>query len=262
MLQYSATAFDVDPSLDEARPSALTSVQALSDKVLERVVDPGNRALASMADLLKRRADADHPETVEAANQASAKNTRTLERYAEDEARWSRLMAESQQGNDGSYRELLSELGGVVEAYLRVNFGGIDFLEDCVQECLMAIHQGRHTYDVNRPFRPWLFTIIRHRAIDLLRKRSRSPDTTSVDDGQSNIRFEQFSGEDQADEHTLHDEIFGGLSPSFREALVLTKVVGLSMREAADKANISEAAMKVRVHRAIGALKKQLSVAS
>ena len=39
----------------------------------------------------------------------------------------------------------------------------------------MAIHLARHTYDPSRPFRPWMFAIVRHKTIDILRKqRSRA----------------------------------------------------------------------------------------
>ena len=92
-----------------------------------------------------------------------------------DESRWSALMVSAQAGNSDDYRVLLEELGDVVHAFLASRFGHHDFIEDCVQEALMAIHLARHTYDPSRPFRPWMFAIVRHKTIDILRKqRSRA----------------------------------------------------------------------------------------
>ena len=89
--------------------------------------------------------------------------------YAEDEQRWSSLMASAQAGNESDYRQLLGELSELVSRYLRTRLGGYDFVEDCVQDVLIAIHEARHTYDPRRPFRPWLFAIIRHKSTDAIR---------------------------------------------------------------------------------------------
>ncbi|MGI1678699.1 MAG: sigma-70 family RNA polymerase sigma factor [Cellvibrionaceae bacterium] len=175
-----------------------------------------------------------------------------------DEVLWSGWMAKAQQGDEQCYRQLLDSLGSAITSYLRSRFGPLDFLEDCVQECLIAIHQGRHTYDVHRPFRPWMFTIVRHKAIDTLRQRSRQPNLQSVTDEDGGI--ERLVGVTHGDfeENVAHEGVFAGLQSQFREALVLTKVVGLSISEAAEKLEITEAAMKVRVHRAVKALRKKL----
>ena len=47
-----------------------------------------------------------------------------------------------------------------------------------------------------------------------------------------------------------------------REALTLTKLLGSSSAEAAQQLSISESALKVRVHRAMGKLKRMLEVES
>ncbi len=49
-----------------------------------------------------------------------------------------------------------------------------------------------------------------------------------------------------------------GLDPRFREALVLTKIEGHSIQEAARRAGISATAMKTRVHRGLRKLRRLL----
>ena len=80
-------------------------------------------------------------------------------------------MCRANAGDQDAYERLLTEIGGVMEIYLRRRFGDADLVEECVQECLLSIHRARASYDPSRPFRSWMFTIVRHKAIDLLRRR-------------------------------------------------------------------------------------------
>ena len=50
--------------------------------------------------------------------------------------------------------------------------------------------------------------------------------------------------------------LFEPLSPQYREAITLTKLDGLSMAEAAARLSVSQGTLKVRVHRAIGRLRR------
>ncbi len=167
-----------------------------------------------------------------------------------DETRWSAWMIAAQAGDRDSYARLLDELGDAITGYLRARFGALDFVEDCVQECLIAIHAARHTYDPRRAFRPWLFAIVRHKTIDMLRSRTayrRMLDGTDVQDDAAAAEAELESA-----------QLLRALAPTHREALTLTKIIGLSISEAALQLGISESAMKVRVHRGLGAMRKLL----
>ncbi len=161
-----------------------------------------------------------------------------------DEARWSAWLVEAQAGNAGSYEQLLAELVPAIRAYLFSRFGSFEAIDDCVQECLLAIHQARHTYDARRPFRPWMFAIVRNRTIDVLRKVRPAPELPGAD----------------ATTHDWNSEIDGRrlleqLSQGLRETLLLTKLMGLSTAECAARQGISESLVKVRVHRGIRQLK-------
>lgn len=181
----------------------------------------------------------------------------------DDEAQWSQWMAAAQLGDGQAYQKLLHALGSVIDRYLRSRFGALEFLEDCVQECLLALHQGRHTYNIQRPFRPWMFAIVRHKAIDMLRKRkvqTRHLDTSLSHDDDDDPLDRVADSSNAIEDLMQSSQLFQNLSPTSRQALVLTKVLGYSMREAADQESISEVAMKVRVHRAMQELKKELAL--
>lgn len=176
-----------------------------------------------------------------------------------DEAHWSELMRQAQAGDAPAYACLLTELGDAITGYLYRRFGPVDFVEDCVQESLIAIHEARHTFIQGRPFRPWLFAIVRHRAIDLLRReaaQSRLFDA-ALDDSALNAASPAENAEREARTDRA-GSVLASLNPQHREALTLTKLMGFSIAEAAGRLGISQAAMKVRVHRATRAAAKML----
>ncbi len=175
-----------------------------------------------------------------------------VDAYSTDDARWTALMVSAQAGDESQYRLLLSELSGVIQRYLKSRIGQLHIVEDCVQESLIAIHRARHTFDPARRFRPWMFAIVRNKTIDMLR-RHRSNQVTSNNEFDTQIQTTS-----TMDDTVAAGELMGGLSPQYRQAITLTKIIGLSNAEAAGQLSISESAMKVRVHRAIHQLKRLL----
>ena len=172
-----------------------------------------------------------------------------------DEQRWSALMVSAQSGNESDYRQLLGELSVVVQKFLRARFGNRPIIEDCVQESLIAIHQARHTYNPSRPFRPWLFAIVRNRTIDVLRKQKRRDQAAEHYQREQEV-LAQANGQVAYPQGVAEVPLFHALSSQHREVLMLTKIIGFSIAETARKLDISESAVKVRVHRAVGKLRK------
>ena len=173
-----------------------------------------------------------------------------------DEERWRALMVRAQAGDDTAYRELLAELAKVSSHFLKGRLGNQHFIEDCVQDTLLAIHQARHTYDPQRPFRAWFYAILRYKVVDYLRRQR-----SAQQPGESQLSAQ--AEEPNATQQTLDEAIAPGrliqaLSPPHREAIALTKIIGLSNAEAAARLDISEGALKVRVHRAIGRMRRML----
>lgn len=154
-------------------------------------------------------------------------------------------MVAAQQGDERAYARLLHELQDAIRAYLTARFGHSSLLDDCVQDCLLAVHRARHTYDAKRKFRPWLFAIVRNKMIDHLRKARPSQEVTA---DMRSYEPDLSAGRDG-------ERLLGQLSSSLREALLLTRFVGLSTRECAVKLGVSESVVKVRVHRGIRKLR-------
>jgi RNA polymerase sigma-70 factor (ECF subfamily) len=172
---------------------------------------------------------------------------RGAEGRAQEDARWSQGMCRANAGDAEAYGELLHEIGVVLEKYVRRRFGDTDFVEDCVQECLLAIHRARASYDPSRSFRSWMFTIVRHKVIDTLRRRAaRGKYETSQ--GPGDDAAAPANGSRAAFEAA---DALRALPSEYREALLLTKLEGRSVSEAAEQVGVSVSAMKSRVHRGI-----------
>jgi RNA polymerase sigma-70 factor (ECF subfamily) len=156
-------------------------------------------------------------------------------------------MCRANAGDRDAYERLLAEIGGVMERYLRRRFGSSDLVEECVQECLLSIHRARASYDPSRSFRSWMFAILRHKAIDLLRRRgTRQRHETAAPRGEE-------VAAPAVDPGTALEaaEALAAIRPEYRDALILTKLQGHSLAEAARLAGVSVTAMKSRVHRGI-----------
>ena len=163
-------------------------------------------------------------------------------------------MVRANAGDGDAYRELLTEISDVIQGYLRKRFGDPVFVEDCVQESLLAVHRARHSFDPRRSFRAWLFAIVRYKSIDLLRakgtrERNEVLNPDAVDGGTSSRNLD---AEIQA------AQLLTRLDPEQREAIVLTKLRGVSQAEAAAQLGVSVSALKSRVSRGIRRLRKWL----
>ncbi|BCG64804.1 MAG: hypothetical protein methR_P2596 [Methyloprofundus sp.] len=180
-----------------------------------------------------------------------------MTRSENDELRWSQMMGQAQLGDERGYAQLLEELGDAIAAFLNSRFGPIDLIEDCVQECLIAIHSARHTYDTKRLFRPWFFAIVRNRTIDLLRSQ-RSYKTAL----EKNTLEQEESSATSVEDEINKSMVFSMLAPNYRDVLILTKVAGFTAAEAAKKLGISESAVRVRIHRGIKETRKILQIES
>lgn len=131
--------------------------------------------------------------------------------------------------------------------------GANDDVEDLVQETLMAIHSRRATYDRDRPFVAWAYAVARYKMIDHFR---RSRQTLTIDGLEDILIVEGF--EDACSARIDIDRLLGGVSAKQAKAIRDTKVDGLSIAEAAQSQGLSEADIKVSVHRGLKALAARL----
>jgi len=88
----------------------------------------------------------------------------------EQEEALAMLMARTQRADAAAYDLLLEELQTVVRRFVRRRVGDVPWVEDVVQETLIAVHRGRHSWNPARPFVPWLYAVAHSRLIDVIRR--------------------------------------------------------------------------------------------
>jgi RNA polymerase sigma-70 factor (ECF subfamily) len=131
--------------------------------------------------------------------------------------------------------------------------GAERFAQDVVQETFVAVWRDAARFDPERgAVGPWLFSLARHKAIDLVRREQNVRKRTADVD----LELEE-AGDDVDDEawqQIRRDRVHAAvaeLSPVQREALELAFFQGLTHVEVADRLAIPLGTAKTRIRRAL-----------
>ena len=172
------------------------------------------------------------------------------------------LMRAAQAGDAQAYVLLLKEITPRLRRFIRRQRSSVrpEDLEDLLQDILLSLHSVRATYNPALPFIPWLMAIARNRLVDGARRYRRS--------GMMEVQVEEFPVTFSSNETNIEADAYRDpealrqavrqLPAGQRNAIELTKLREMSLREAAATSGMSVAALKVSVHRAMGSLRKAL----
>jgi RNA polymerase sigma factor (sigma-70 family) len=166
---------------------------------------------------------------------------------------WAAWMRAAMSGDAGAYRQLLASLAPHIRAVARSRCRRLGApegeVEDLVQEVLLTIHLKRGTWDQTRPIGPWVAAIVRNKLIDVLRHRRHI--TVPIDD-----LGDTLPAADPTPELATRDidTLLGHLKPQQREVVRSISFNGSSIRETADRLQMTEGAVRVTLHRALKAL--------
>lgn len=174
------------------------------------------------------------------------------------EPRLKLLLIQGLDGDQAAYRAFLTEACTLLRHYVQRQLGRMRRdaadAEDIVQEALLAIHAKRHTYDREVPVTAWIHAITRYKLIDFLRANGAAKQHLSLDD------IEEFVGGDgrSVDTRITVQAVMSRLPERLRAPIALMKFEGLSVTETASRTGLSEAAVKVNVHRGLKAMARIL----
>ena len=171
-------------------------------------------------------------------------------------------------GDRAAFEELVHRYERELYSYLRRYLGDADLAEDVFQATFFQVHQKCRLFDAGRSFRPWLYTIATHQAIDALRKLRRHP-TVSLDahplaneemgEGEF-IEFLQSHAPgpvaelEEKEQREWTRRAVQELPPNLRSAILLTYFQGLKYREVAEILGIPIGTLKSRIHAALAKL--------
>ena len=124
--------------------------------------------------------------------------------------------------------------------------------EDAAQETFIRVYKGLNSFDNRRSFSTWILSIAAHYSIDQMRKKQIN--ATSTQD----LPFEEIQDPTPNPEATLSDRekerqirlLLFSLNPTDRAATVMYYWYDLSYEEISKALNLTESAVKSRLHRA------------
>lgn len=175
------------------------------------------------------------------------------------------LMARYADGDANAFRELYAAVAPRLYGYLVKMARTRALADDLLQQTFLKIHRARGAYVKGADPLPWIFSIAHRTFIDAVRKDRRAIVNVGSDEELPEIRADIGGVADGAREEAADPEAVKGaldalaaLPESQREAVVLTKLEGKSVAEAAQIAGTTVGAMKVRAHRGYEALRSLL----
>ncbi len=174
-------------------------------------------------------------------------------------------MARYCDGDAAAFHVLYQQVAPRLLGYLTGLIGERAAAEDLLQLTFMKLHEARAVYVRGADPVPWLYTIAHRTFLDESRRRKRAR-VRLTDEGQlPEPTFADLAGSGEGDGAAVDPELskvtlgaLAHLPASQREALVLTKVHGHSVAEAAAIVGTTPGAIKLRAHRAYVTLRRLL----
>jgi RNA polymerase sigma factor (sigma-70 family) len=169
-------------------------------------------------------------------------------------------MARYAGGDDVAFRQLFALLAPKLRAFFLRSFVDPALAEDLTQTTFLKLHRARASYCIDRPLKPWLFTIAASVRRDELRRRYRLPPHVGE------IEIEQAESPESSDQAPFAggDEIeavraaIERLPESQRAVLHLHLHEELTFEEIAQVLVTTPGAARVRASRAYERLRKEL----
>ena len=176
------------------------------------------------------------------------------------------LMARYCDGDASAFRELYAVVAPRLFGYLVKMARHRALADDLLQQTFLKVHRARSAYVRGADPIPWIYSIAHRTFLDEARKQNRAhvrvAESEELPEVRADLRGET---DDRRDEPRADPEqvkialdALATLPAQQREAVVLTKLDGKSVAEAAEIAGTTVGAMKVRAHRGYEALRKLL----
>jgi RNA polymerase sigma-70 factor, ECF subfamily len=141
--------------------------------------------------------------------------------------------------------------------------------EDAAQETVIKVYRNLHLFRGESQFRTWVLSIARNEGLARLRKgknrREDSLDALTEETGDFTpailTSWKEIPGDEleRQEVRTLIRQAIDGLPEIYRNVMLLRDIEEMDVRETAAVLNISEAAVKVRLHRARALLQRGLA---
>ena len=167
------------------------------------------------------------------------------------------LMRQSLDGDQRAYAALLQATSRLLRPFLTKRLSFTSEVDDLMQEILISIHKARHTYDGNRPYKPWVYAIAKFRLQDHLREHYSDQLRHAGDLDE----MEEYLHEDVTESAISYESISGEVQKLPEKQATILRLMhqeGYTAKEVAEKIGMKESAIKVAAHRAYKVLREKL----
>lgn len=166
------------------------------------------------------------------------------------------LMLRVRDGQADALGELFARYQGPLLGFFTRLCGRTSTSEDLVQDTFLRVMRSKHTYRSDGRFRSWLYQVARSAHADHYRKRWR--ERPLDDDHDSMAQPGPGIGErlEEDERHALVRAALQRLPEDKREVLVMARYQRLRYQEIGEILGCGENTVKVRVHRAMKALRE------
>ena len=160
-------------------------------------------------------------------------------------------------GDIPALEQLIMRQRSGAEAYANSILHDSQAAEDAVQEAFSRIYALRTDLDERYAFSSYLYTIVKRICIDMLRKRSHSPELPGdlPDSPVNSAEAEYISRWERL--NRLH--LLASLDESDRQLLLAFSLEGKSTKQIAEERNMSDGQVRIRLHRIRKKLQKGMS---
>ena len=166
-------------------------------------------------------------------------------------------MRQAQAGDQRAYAGLLQEISRMLRPFLSKRLSFTSEVDDLLQEILISIHKARHTYDGNRPCKPWIYAIAKFRLQDHLRAHY----SDQLHHAVNLEEMEDFLHENVTETDISYESISGEVEKLPEKQATILRLMhqqGFTAKEVAEKIGMNESAVKVAAHRAYKILRQKL----
>jgi len=174
------------------------------------------------------------------------------------------------EGDKDAFATLVRRFERELYSYLLRYLGRADAAEDAFQQTFLQVHLKCETFEDGRRFRPWLYTIATHQAIDFQRRSRRhrmvslQQATSAGGEEEGGTLGQLLTGDDAppferleaAEQHALVGEAVRSLPENLQAVIQLVYYQGLKYREAAESLGVPVGTVKSRLHAAMSKLQE------
>ncbi len=171
------------------------------------------------------------------------------------------IVARVLQGETGLFELLLRRYNQRLYRVARGIVKNAEEAEDVVQEAYLNAFRHLDQFANRARFSTWLTKIAVYEAIARARRQNRYAEAPEGDDPMNNVESNDPDPERQAHASQLREILesaIEALPPAYRSVFVMREVEQLSTSETAECLDLSEDAIKMRLHRARGMLREDL----